>query len=137
MLYYLSSSECLVSCQTESHLLYLPSVTTACQLESELCNSTALTMHRDATTKKGRHFYGVEFTAHLNWWESHWTAFWLSNNLFVLPSMLLQSVIKHVVLFIKFATTKKGRHFYGVEFSNNNGQTHSWYPWSVWRKKHI
>ena len=51
----------------------LPSVTTACQLESELCNSTALTMHRDATTKKGRHFYGVEF-------------------------------------------------------SNNNGQTHSWYP---------
>jgi hypothetical protein len=40
----------------------LPSVTTACQLESELCNSTALTMHRDATTKKGRHFYGVEFS---------------------------------------------------------------------------
>jgi len=52
----------------------LPSVTTACkmvnelgsisrtQLESELCNSTALTMHRDATTKKGRHFYGVEYS---------------------------------------------------------------------------
>jgi hypothetical protein len=32
------------------------------QLESELCNSTALTMHRDATTKKGHHFYGVEYS---------------------------------------------------------------------------
>lgn len=32
------------------------------KLESELCNSTALTMHRDATTKKGRHFYGVEYS---------------------------------------------------------------------------
>ena len=56
------------------HIEKLPSVATASemvnelesisrtQLESELCNSNALTMHRDATTKKGRHFYGVEFS---------------------------------------------------------------------------
>ena len=52
----------------------LPSIATASRLTSELgivsreqmnetlCNSESITMHRDATTKKGRHFYGVEFT---------------------------------------------------------------------------
>ncbi|CAC5424695.1 unnamed protein product [Mytilus coruscus] len=32
------------------------------QLSAELSNAENLTMHREATTKKGRHFYGIEFS---------------------------------------------------------------------------
>ena len=55
------------------HVENLPSKSTAAVLTSEmgvvsrfhlneeLTNSSNITMHRDATTKKGKHFYGVQF----------------------------------------------------------------------------
>lgn len=35
-------------------------VLSRCHLNEELLNSNDITMHRDATTKKGHHFYAVQ-----------------------------------------------------------------------------
>lgn len=52
----------LPSIATASKMSYEMGAICRQQLSAELTTANNLTMHRDATTKKGRHFYGVEFS---------------------------------------------------------------------------